>query len=74
MLLTAVLRSMTLNAGGLEPILLSYPLSKLFLDIMDGRSILRARVNAADPEEWDYVNPSEQIKSCGTMVWPNILD
>jgi hypothetical protein len=60
MLLTAVLRSEFAIAGNIETILNSYPLSKLFIELMDSKTVDlgRVRVNAADVEEWDYVNPA----------------
>lgn len=69
MLLVAVSRSTILNAGNLETVLSSYPLSKLFLDILDEKTfgMDRVRVNAEDLEEWDYINPSadEEFKRYG---------
>jgi hypothetical protein len=69
MLLVAVSRSTILNSGNLETVLSSYPLSKLFLDILDDKTfdMDRIRVNSSDLEEWDYVNPSadEEFKQYG---------
>ena len=60
MLVTAVLRSEYMMAGDIETILHSYPLSKLFIELMDKRTVDldRVRVNADDVEEWDYINPA----------------
>ena len=60
MLLTAAFRSKFMNAGNMETILHSYPLSKLFIELLDTKTVDlgRVRVNAADVEEWDYVNPA----------------
>jgi hypothetical protein len=50
----------TMNAGNIETILHSYPLSKLFIELMDAGTIdlNRGRVNTVHVEEWNYVNPA----------------
>jgi hypothetical protein len=60
MLLTAVSRSTIMIARNIETILHSYPLSKLFINIIDKRAVNlgRVRVNTANVEEWDYVTPA----------------
>ena len=47
-------------AGNMETISHSYQLSKLFIEALDDRTISlgRVRVNEANVEEWDYVNPT----------------
>jgi len=43
----------------LDFVLRSYPLYKLTMQLMDGNfSFDDVRINNADPEEWDYINPS----------------
>lgn len=45
-------------AGDMDVILHSYPLSKLFIDVLDKSfSLNNVRINAHDLEEWDYINP-----------------
>jgi hypothetical protein len=59
-LLTAVAHSRIVMAGDIEIILHSYPLSKLFLEIMDSKTFdfSKVRINVQDHEEWDYINPA----------------
>ncbi|MFY9558777.1 MAG: hypothetical protein WAQ52_00950 [Terriglobales bacterium] len=60
-LLAAILRSEGfLVAGNLETVLHSYPLSKLFLELLDTHSCdaNNVRVNVDDVEDWDYINPA----------------
>jgi hypothetical protein len=64
MLLTAISQSDTLLLRNIETVLRSYPLSKLFLDLMDSHTfnIANVRINTADFEEWDYINPTADEK------------
>jgi len=57
-LLTAIIRSPIVDFGNLSCIRSHYPLFKLFLELLDNKSWepAKIRINAADYEEWDYIN------------------
>lgn len=60
MLLTGIARCSAVLVDNIDTVLQSYPLAKLFVEVMDTKTFDfgRVQVNAADLEEWDYINPA----------------